>query len=345
MSSLQKRLELNALAVPWIVLHLMAGCTPSSVEPREQPADAGAIPAPSEPDSGMPAEDAGAREEDAGAMLPPDAGVVESVACGMALEGPPLGKSFTEAKTSYAEYVAQLDALTLPAIFDFSRESKLQRALVQYLLRRKPGATAIPRAEVEALGPMGKALLGAAAKSKIEKEIDVPFLRLGLYAFYACTVKTPPTLASFKARFGDYKTWRIEDLACGRPKNSPRRFYENDDLGIYVAETLVEGEVRETEVLFTNLRGDGQLDFAVYTEKGTLTDRSPIAAFGGAQIVSAAPFACMGCHYNEERGRFDELRPANTGAGCRVRDAGVVDDAGVDAGVSVDGGTAEDAGP
>ncbi len=279
----------------------------------------------------LPSFDAGAM--DAGVTMLPDAGQAQPVACGMALPGPAFRPTQSEAKTTFAKYSAELDSLTLPEVLDFSAETKLQKALVQYLVQRSTNLP-LAREQVEQLGPMGKALLGASAKSTKAKEVDVPFLKLGLYFYYPCSSGAPPTLEALKAKYGDYTQWRTEDVACGRPKNGPRRLYENDEKGVYLAETLDNGQVRETEVIFAKSRIDGQLNFAVYTPEGQLTDRSTFATTTGNQIVSAAPFACMGCHYNVSTERFDDLRPADTGAGCRVSDGGVKSDAGmaVDAG-------------
>ena len=67
------------------------------------------------------------------------------------------------------------------------------------------------------------------------------------------------------------------------------------------AETLVEGEVRETEVLWSNRRSDGALDFLVYDENGDLQDGSYFKTSQGPETPEASPFSCMACH----RDRFN----------------------------------------
>jgi hypothetical protein len=69
-------------------------------------------------------------------------------------------------------------------------------------------------------------------------------------------------------------------------------------------------------VIFSGLRGDGQLDFAVNTEAGELTDRSAFAATGGVTTTLAAPLTCMSCHFDRTVGSFSKKMPLGTGAGC-----------------------------
>jgi hypothetical protein len=75
--------------------------------------------------------------------------------------------------------------------------------------------------------------------------------------------------------------------------------------------------VRETEVLFTSLRSDGQLDFAAYTEEGKLSDRSTFATAGGTSVVLAAPYTCISCHLDTTAWTITRKMPTGTGAGCR----------------------------
>jgi len=106
------------------------------------------------------------------------------------------------------------------------------------------------------------------------------------------------------------------DITCSAPKNGPRRIHESATAGVYVAETLALGKVRETEVIFSKLRADGQLEFAANTDTGALTDRSTFAT-ASASVTSAAPYTCMTCHLDVATGRFTRLFPTGTGAGCK----------------------------
>ncbi|MCP4499114.1 MAG: hypothetical protein GY822_03995 [Deltaproteobacteria bacterium] len=52
-----------------------------------------------------------------------------------------------------------------------------------------------------------------------------------------------------------------------------------------MAQTLEAGVIRETEVLFFDLRDDGQLDFAAFSEAGDLMDRSEFASASGKRTA------------------------------------------------------------
>ena len=127
----------------------------------------------------------------------------------------------------------------------------------------------------------------------------------------------PRDLAELRRRYGDFLAWPSREIGCSKPKDGPRRLYEDDAQGVYVAQTVVAGAVRETEVLFTHLRKDGQLDFAAYTDAGELTDRSTFATAGGTGVTSAAPYTCISCHLDVNAGTISRRLPAGTGAGCR----------------------------
>src|SRR5262249_259469 len=148
--------------------------------------------------------------------------------------------------------------------------------------------------------------------------LDVPFLRRGLHYHYPCSRPLPGTLDELRARYGDYRTWSDETIACSKPKNGPRRIYANAEKRT-VAEPPAHAPLPQTTPVVTGLRHDGQLRFAAYTAEGQLTDRSTFAQNGGGTITAAAPYICMSCHLSATGG-FSLLRPTGTGAGCK--DAG-----------------------
>lgn len=275
--------------------------------------DAGPVDA-GEPDAGPTEVDAGpvdAGPVDAGA---PDAGWGPPVACGAALPGIAMQTGLVEGQPNYAQELAALDLSTLPASWSTQAEAKFQAGVINWMLGRDRGTT-ITRADAEAAGPLGQAVLGAMAKGSGGK-VDFTFLRRGLQHFYPCGRPVPASLNELTARYGDWTQWPGFDLVCARPKNGPRRFYENELLGVFIAETVENGIVRETEVLFDSLRTDGQLDFAVYTPQGELTDRSTFATRGGTPITSASPYTCLSCHVDAVTGRMKVRKPTGTGAGC-----------------------------
>jgi hypothetical protein len=258
--------------------------------------------------------------------VPSDAGMpIAPLACGMALPGPALNMRLSEAKPGYFE---ELAALTLPDQVNFGNETRFQLALLQYMTAQNT-STSLSRQYLEDAGPLGRAVLGAAAKSTRPGEVDFTFLRRGLYTFYPCTTQFPASLTELKRKYGDYTQWAREDLACGTAKDGPRRLWENFDGGIFIAETLSDAGIRETEVIFTKLRRDNQLSFAVYTAEGFLSDRSTFPTLGAGPQTLASPYTCMSCHFNTTTNTLTDLRPVGTGTGCRPpRDSGVAPDAG-----------------
>lgn len=298
------------LLLPWVTLFaaLPAACG-NSADAATADADAGAGAV--EADGGDGALDA-ATERDVGHE---DAAIGPPVACGTVLPGEPMKPGLTETQPGYAMELGAVDLSTVPDPFDVSAESTLGRGVVNFMLERSSGTT-VTHAGALALGGIGKAVLGAAAKGQ-DGKIDFAFLRRGLHYHYPCTRPVPRDLGVFKSRYGDFATWPTTTIPCSKPKNGPRRLRENEALGIYVAETLVADVVRETEVIFTKLRDDGQLDFAAYTAEGELTDRSTFATASGGSVTSAAPYTCMSCHLDRTSGTFSVRFPAGTGAGCK----------------------------
>ena len=62
---------------------------------------------------------------------------------------------------------------------------------------------------------------------------------------------------------------------------------------------MVDGLVRETEILLENYRNDGQLEFLVYDQNGYLTNRTQFPTIGNdPHVVTSSPYACMTCHMN-----------------------------------------------
>lgn len=289
---------LTLLSLTW----LCVACSPGADEPGlEDPA----------PDLSLAPPDLG--------LAPPDlAGPAEyqpPVACGTVLPGPPIKPDVTEAKPNYAEELAAIDLSTVPDPLDYSADTKLAITVINYMLGRSEG-TSISREDAMKKGGMGKAVLAAAAKGTGGK-VDFAWLRRGLHYFYPCARPLPPDLTELRKRYGDYRTWPMQELPCARPKNGPRRLYEDHKLGVYVAETVVNGKVRETEVLFSSLRKDGQIDFAAYTDEGRLSDRSTFAAGSGGEVTTAAPYTCISCHLDATKWSISNRVPTGTGAGCR----------------------------
>jgi hypothetical protein len=254
------------------------------------------------PDGG----DVDAGEDASAAFEPP-------VACGATLPGPPLATT-VESEPGFADELDATDVSSVPDPLDYGSTSKLTRGIVNYMLGRSSG-TSLTRADATAAGTFGRIILAAAAKDDAGG-IDLGFLRRGLHHAYLCSRPVPRDLDELVERYGDYTTWPGSTIACSAPKDGPRRLRADEEQGIYIAETIVDGAVRETEVVFENLRTDGQLDFVAYTAAGKLTDRSTFAT-PSSDVTSAAPYTCMSCHLDVDAGAFIRLFPTGTGAGCK----------------------------
>jgi hypothetical protein len=169
-------------------------------------------------------------------------------------------------------------------------------------------------------GKLGEVVYGAIWLGRQEGDgglgLDVQFFRRGFFRYYACSREFPLTLEGFRTAYWDYpgEGDLVEESAA---KCGPRNLIIDHSLGIYVAQTIVDDHVRETEILMKSEREDGQLDFLVYDTAGKLSDRSVFPTLSMDEITSAAPYVCMSCHIETGDGnpsRFELLLPTETGA-------------------------------
>ena len=173
----------------------------------------------------------------------------------------------------------------------------LQRDVVLYMLERDSfdpnEPTAIDRDDALAAGPLGRAVVGAFAQG--DGELDFAFLRRGLHRFYACDRGLPLTLAAFNETVVNVASIPEAETIDSDVKDLPRRMRRSAADGAFVAETLLDGNVRETEILLTDRRGDGAIEFIEYDSNGDLRSASSFATSGG-ESVGAVPFTCIACH-------------------------------------------------
>ncbi len=211
----------------------------------------------------------------------------------------------------------RLDAVDYAAIdeeLDISSLAAFYRGGIAFALEIAPedlGDT-LNRDEALAEGHLGRVILASLAE-QVPGGMDYTLFRQGLQRYYMCSRGYPMTLEGFQLVYGeipeDYTD--VDSLAkCGT-----RRLRLSPETGVYVSETLWEEEVRETEILLTHNRSDGQLDFVVYGADGVLTDRSQFPTIGGENhLVMSAPYTCMTCHMNpsatEHTWGYDVLIPA-----------------------------------
>jgi hypothetical protein len=212
--------------------------------------------------------------------------------------------------------LAALDLSQLPDPVDISALLPLYRGFVAYALEISPTeiGDSLSHADAESAGMLGQVVLGALLLGQdTELGIDFEFFRQGFHRYYTCSKGFPLTIEGFQSVYGTYSSddgSTINSIAkCG-----DRRLITLPDQGVYVAESIVDGPIRETEILLQG-RPDGQLDFLVYDAQGELTDRTQFPTIGdGDHVVTASPYACMSCHLNSEAAvdawGFDTLYPS-----------------------------------
>ena len=218
-----------------------------------------------------------------------------------------LASHLTEADEAFVSRVAGLDVSALPKYYDMTQLMDLDRSLIGYMLDE-----AVPdllgKAELLERGLLGRSILLALGANDTPVMADYKELRRGLYHYYNCSRGHPATLDGFISVYGDYTEWLYLDIADSFPKIYPRRLWINDDLGVYVAETLRDGQVSETEILLSGYRQDGALEFLAYLANGELTNRGEFRA-GAGFVAGAAPYTCMSCHRDTETGAYTKVFP------------------------------------
>jgi hypothetical protein len=201
-----------------------------------------------------------------------------------------------EAEAGFDDVVRAVDVATLPATLPLSQASAFERLLIGYLLEGEAiddVNNTVDVAGAAAAGPMGLTVLAAIDPSG---DVDVTTLRRGLHRFYGCARAFPTTLSGFLADVHDWRDDPQQTIAS-TVKGLRRRIFRDGAAGVFVAETLNDDDsVRETEIIITDARRDGALDFLEYDASGVLRGASRFAAAGGGQTTGPAPFACIACH-------------------------------------------------
>jgi hypothetical protein len=223
----------------------------------------------------------------------PDLLPVARPSCDTLLGGPELPPTSTEAKPGFDAELAALDPSALPARLDLTPSSELTRAVVAYMLGRSYAdlGDALDRDATLKVIPFGRVVVGAfASQDPLGKKA-----RTSSFCVAGCTAITTAR-APIRCRWPT--SVARSGIVPSQPKAGPRRLYANPELGVYVAETLVDGEVRETEIQMTKVRADRAHDFLAYDHSGQ-------------QRAAASPYTCMACHYDKSSKSFNALVPAN----------------------------------
>ena len=252
------------------------------------------------------------------AQTTPDMGAeqVELARCEDPLGGEPWSNMPVEATPGIEMDLAAVDTTDLPDEIDISGMNGIFRGIIAYSLDVRPEALGPTLRKVDLVrgGPMGKVVAASLALGQgTAGGIDFLFLRRGLHRYYHCGRDFPKTLDGFKQAILNYDSVgssTIDSIAkCGE-----RRLIVDEDAGVYVAETLVDGVLRETEILLDGRRRDGNLDFLIYNAAGQLSDRTQFPTVGmGPHVYAASPYVCTTCHMNRDRTEttfgYDRLFP------------------------------------
>ena len=231
----------------------------------------------------------------------------EPAACGRVVLGLPLESHLTEADQAYESRLEALDFNELPRRYYLSALNELDLSLIKYMLDRTDVDVLITR-ELAEMGPIGKAVLLALGSDPVPDFSDYKELRRGLYLFYNCSRGHPARLEDFIRIYGDYRTWPSSLIEDSHPKIYPPRIHNNDAEGIYLAETIRDGEVHETEILLKGYRQDNALEFLTYLPNGYLSNRGEFRT-GNRFVVAASPYTCMSCHLDRESNEFNVVFP------------------------------------
>ena len=229
---------------------------------------------------------------------------VEVARCEEPLGGIPWTNMIVESTPNFEADLAAVDLSNLPAEVDISAMNGLFRGIIAYALDIAPEQLGgnLRTADLLAGNPLSRSVAASLALGlNSAGGIDFTFLRRGLHRYYHCGRDFPRTLDGFRQTIYDFGAGQSQDVdsvaKCGT-----RRLIVNEAAGVYVAETLIEGDVRETEILLSGRRNDGNLDFLIYNADGQLSDRSSFPTVGmGPHVMAASPYVCTTCHMNRDR--------------------------------------------
>lgn len=225
--------------------------------------------------------------------------------CEVAVGGEGQVAEFNAAETD--AILAAIDYSGLEEDIDPDAMPGLTRSLVAYMVNQNGPELRLKKSELEKTY-MGRAVLAAIKAGRDTGEpADFNLLRRGLHRYYLCDRGYPMTLDAFRAEIYDYKAlppYPVDSV----PKGETRWVRLDSDRLLFVAETVVDDEVRETEMLIGKNRNDGALDFLVYDGAGNLSDRTDVLRDDKDQVVDA-PYGCMSCHIDWNTLRFDLLQP------------------------------------
>ena len=227
--------------------------------------------------------------------------------CLVSNSGPYLPENRSESDDTYLDRFANLEINSIPNFYDLSVLDPFTLSLIRYMLD-EPDLIELTIEQLISYGIMGRAVLLALANPDNPNGIDIRELRRGLYHFYNCSRQFPATLNDFKSVYGNFENWDSTLYENSFPKIYPRRLKHDSENGIYIAETLRNGQVHETEIIISGSRKDGNLDFLSYAPNGQISSTGEFRA-GSSFTVGASPYTCLTCHLSDDANAYNVIFP------------------------------------
>ena len=244
------------------------------------------------PDANENVDAGGERLPDAGETFSYDVPSCDEPIPGLDLSGRPEGEG------DFAEELLGLETLAEGGAQSYETESLAPffREVVAYLLMVPVSELGTLRIDALISGPPLSQSVALAFLLGDGRRPDINVLRRALHRFYFCERELPLYLEDVRRLAGEMDPSHDILVENSRPKAHHRRLTANRAETFYFAETMIDDEVRETEVLWRSGRPDGALDFLVYNAEGVLQDGSYFVTSQGPETAEASPYACMACH-------------------------------------------------
>lgn len=127
-----------------------------------------------------------------------------------------------------------------------------------------------------------------------------------LIASFHRTYPLPNTLKEFTKLY-PFRTWSCWQKKPSKIKGHRRDLCRSPDTHhpISVAQTIIEDEVRETEVIIKREGKSRHFSFAVYNKEGLLSDESEFQTVKNKSVILKSPYVCITCHYNSKNRSFN----------------------------------------
>lgn len=200
-----------------------------------------------------------------------------------------------EGEPGFEGELAALDLQSLPPTLPVDTLSALSRELVAWMLDEVLADFVAVDRDAALATPLGRTVLGAFVVG--DDDVDLATLRRGLVRYDACQKRWPRTLAAFREEIFDFSAEPDQLLQVSASKGVPRAIWRDPTSGAFIAQTLVDSVVRETEVVLTDHHGDGtQVQFLAYDAAGDLLASSQFGDDDGVEVSGAVPYTCMACH-------------------------------------------------